>query len=434
METSNRLKQYLDDMATTLSSLTGKAEQAGKDKAQLRSFFKQLHSLLLTQQKNDISAARNDHQLSELLAGAKRKNTMLLDQKKSCIKKHVAKINHIKEKIATTAGHDDRARYQEILSVIEELATDEACKWDMDIMLQWFNSYTKPSTKSVAAGGQELTTVNEADATATGAQPGGQEPTTANEADATATGAQPGGQEPTTVNEADATATGAQPGGQEPTTVNEADATATGAQPGGQEPTTVSEADATATGAQLHKSSVVRALDLYAEEVREYLSHRLKEVEEDISTLRQHHHAAFVADVDRTLSVFARMGAVPGVTSIREDVSHLKQLEVDVNTQHVISTIVDKAQEQYERSEKADRQSWEALLLRIQSFRDANATRNDAMLQNTLELTTTMNREIDAVVASTTELSLGMDALQSEETRRLVQIAVNDLIATLNTT
>lgn len=362
-DTEHRLKQYLDDMATTLSSLTSRAEQAGKDRVQLRSFFKQLHSLLLIQQKKDISAARNDH----LLAGAQRQNASLLDQKKACIERHATKINHLREKIARTSGHEDRARYEEILSVMEELAADEACKWDMDIMLHWFDSYTKPSAKRVTARQTETSS-----------------------------------------------------GGQAKVAVDTADTT-TG---------TV----ATDPDPKPHKSLVVRALDLYAEEVREYLYRRLQEAEEEISTLRQHHRAAFVADVDRTLSVFARMGAVPSVASIRDDVSQLKQLEIDVNTQHVISTIVDKAQEQFERSEKNDKQSWEALLLRVEAFRDANATRNDTLLQNTLELTTTVNREIDAVVARTTELSLGIDALQSEETRRLVQAAVSDLIATLNIT
>lgn len=275
-DTEHRLKQYLDDMATTLSSLTSRADQMAKYRVQLRGFFKQLHSLLLIQQKNEISAARNDHQLSKLLAGAQRQNASLLDQKKTCIERHVAKINHLREKIARKSGHEDRARYEEILSVMEELAADEACKWDMDIMLHWFDSYTKPSTKSVAVHQTETSS-----------------------------------------------------GGQAAVAVDVTDATTA----------------SVATKAQPHQSLVVRALELYAEEVREYLSRRLQEVEEEISALRQHHHAVFVADVDSTLSVFARMGAVPSVASIREDVSQLKQLEVDVNTQHVISTIVDKAQE-----------------------------------------------------------------------------------------
>jgi len=377
----HRLQQHLDDMATTLSTLTNRHEQATIDRAQLRSFFKQLHGILLAQQENDITAARSDPQLSKLVTDARGHNASLLAQKRECIERHTAKINHMRKKIATTSGHQDRARFEEILSVMEELAADEACKWDMDIMSHWFNSYTKPSVEGSTIHNTE-TAVETAVETV---------------ADKTKT----------------QTAVEDSAGGNRVQVANP-------------KPNTADTGE--------HKSLIVRALELYADEVTDPLSRRLTEVQREISTLLRYHHEAFVADVDSTLSVLARMQAVPNVGSITEDVSQLKQLQIDVNTQNVISTIVDKAEEQFERSKQVDKESWQTLLLRAEAFRDSNASRNDKLLTGTLELTATMNRVIDTVVARTEELSLGIDALQSEETRHHVRKTVNDLIATLNTT
>lgn len=350
-DTESRIKQHLDEMATTLSSLTSRADQAESERIQLRSLFKQLLGLLLVQQKNDISNARTDHQLSSSLADAQRENASLVGQKRLCIERRVTKMNHVRGKLKGANSSEDRTRYEHILAVMEEMAADEECKWDLDIMSHWFETFTEPRAKCVSDGGSPAS-----EDAAGGSEEAGSEDNT--------------------------------------------------------------------------QSLVVRALELYSTEVRDHLSRRLKEVQDEMSTLRRRHRASYMDDVERTLSTIAKVESLADVASIKEDVLQLRQLDLDVNTQYVICTIVDKTQEKYERA--AQKPSWDALLLRITEFRDSNEKRNDGLLRAILELTTAMNREIDAVAASTEELSRGIDALESEETRRHAQTAVEDLTTRLS--
>ena len=381
-DTEYRFKQYLDQMATTLSSLTSRADQAENDRIQLQSLFKQLLGLLLMQQRKDINtAAGTDHQLGTLLAEAQRENASLMDQKRRCMESRVAKMTHVRGRLAASANsNEDRTRYEYILTAMEDMAADEQCKWDFDIMSHWFEAFTKPCTKCVSAAN-----VGEAR---------GDRELGAASADAA------------NVSEAK---------GEGELGAASADAVNVG-EAGAQDST---------------QSLVVRALELYSAEVRDHLSLRLKEVQDEISTLRHRHHASYMDDVERTLSALADIESSADVASIKEDVLRLRQLHLDVNTQYVICTIVDKTQEKYERA--AHKPSWDALLLRITEFRDSNKKRNDCLLQAIIKLTTTMNRDIDAAMASTDELSRRMDALESEETRRNAQAAVQNLTTRLAT-
>lgn len=55
-------------------------------------------------------------------------------------------------------------------------------------------------------------------------------------------------------------------------------------------------------------------------------------------------------DVDSTLSVIGQVETLTNVASIMEDSLQLKEIEIDVNTQHVISTLADKIGDKYERA------------------------------------------------------------------------------------
>ena len=349
--TEHRLKQYLQEMATTLSSLTNRVDQ--NDRIKLRSYFKQLLGLLLTQQKSDIITARADHQLSKLLTNAQRENASLMAQKRLGVERRVAKISHVRDKLTSAKNEEDRTKYQHILAVLEDMAADEECKWDLDIMSHWFEAFTKPCVKCV-----RVDKVGESQAS-----------------------------RPSTDEVWDSEAP-------EP------------------EDTTHSPA--------------VRALELYSSEVRGHLSLRLKEVDNEISILHRRHHASYMDDVESTLSAIANIESLADVASIKDDVLQLRQLHLDINTQYVICTIVDKTREKYERAAQKSK-GWDALLLRITEFRDSNEKRNDGLLEAVLKLTSTINREIDIVMAGMQHLGRGIDTLESAETRRRAQTIVQDL-------
>lgn len=221
-----RCKQYLDDMATTFSSLTSRAEKAEAERLHATT---KLFQAAAGASINDINAALTDQQLSNVLTDAQRENASLLDQKRLCIERHVANINHIRRKLRGTNSGEDRARYEDILAVMEDMAVDDECKWDLDKMSHWFDSFMKPSAKCVK--------VNAVANSSHVPQHVLQTP------------------EPTHV-------PSARPGAPQKTIGV-----------GDSEP-------------ELQESMVVRALELYGEEVRDHLSLKLTQVQEEIATLR----------------------------------------------------------------------------------------------------------------------------------------------------
>lgn len=116
---------------------------------------------------------------------------------------------------------------------------------------------------------------------------------------------------------------------------------------------------------QAYDVSGVKQEEVVTEEVNERLSTGLA----DIHVLSRHHHASYMSEVDQTLAVVARVTALAGseVALIERDILRLKAGGDPV----IISAIVDKTQEKYERAQqRPERDSWGLLLERVKALRD----------------------------------------------------------------
>lgn len=128
-DTRGRCIEHLRRVSELVNSLEAAPES---DRLRALGSFKELMGLLATQKAIDEGNANVD---------VKRASARLASQKHSCSRENESRIKHLRKKIATTATLADRLSLEEVLRTLENLSIDDECKWDVNIMRHWFDSF-----------------------------------------------------------------------------------------------------------------------------------------------------------------------------------------------------------------------------------------------------------------------------------------------------
>lgn len=375
--------QYLDKMKDILSSLTSGHEVAEDERVRLRALFKQLLGFLGRQQQADMSAGVKD---DDTFRAALRENDRLSGQKHVQLRQHVARISHLKQKIAKTSNMTDQSLYTHALAFLEDMAADDEFKWDLHIMSHWYDAITK--TREVDNACQHRSGVSD-------------------EQSKEITNLLGEHRKPHELSGSNAIITS-------PSNVVDVP------------PDKSNDMPATQDGQQ----SLVAELDSFVKEISVHLSDRLEKYQQQIAVLRQNHRASYSVEMDKVLAAVADVPQVADVACIKEDILHVEV----VGDRTFISTIVDKTQEKYERvlHLPQKKHAWAILLERVKALRDAYLVGIDLLQQQTVDLANALDRDIDSVMVRTAQLDTAVQSFADDSIRLRVRRALDDLVSRIS--
>ena len=367
-DTRGRCIEHLRRVSELVNSLEAAPES---DRLRALGSFKELMGLLATQKAIDEGNANVD---------VKRASARLASQKHSCSRENESRIKHLRKKIATTATLADRLSLEEVLRTLENLSIDDECKWDVNIMRHWFDSFK--DQKPVREGTVVDTHVR--------AEP--------------------------TVTDTHVRA--------EPTVTD----THVKAEPTVTDTHVRAESRDAAIVAEGVSPLVSSAMQEYDREVMRFVARQLLRVETEIESLRKQHLQAYLSDVDNTLGVIETVASSIDAAAIKAKVLAARS---DAGGS-ALGTLLDTVQQQYERdSDELNREWWRMLIKSVTVLRDFNYKRNTLLSERTKLVVQDMDDSRDAIVAGAMAVAKNASTLQNKNTRLYVAGVIDDVVRRL---
>lgn len=406
-DTRDRCILYLDRMTELLAVLETAAEE---ERLHVLNKFKELLALLSRQKAVDEAKTHPD---SRPLADATRAIAQMVSQKNACLKGGEKRIKHLREKITGTTSADDRLALEEILHMLENLSTDDECKWDVDIMTHWFKTFNaykdqreEEQPPSTDIPGEKQTPSRQGCLLFAAPDTAGLD---------TSIAAPPSTDIPGEEEENEGTLAPSTPAPDTAIAVPPSTGTQSEVGPTAEPP-----------------DSVASVMQAYESEVIRFVTSQLLRAETEIESLRKQHLASYLSDIDNTLRVIATVASNIDVAAIKAMVLAARS-DGRSQTGIALGTLLDTVQQQFERDpDESNREWWHMLIKSVTVLRDFNYKRNALLSERTKLVVQDVDEQRYAIVARAKAIARSASTLHNKDTRLYVAGVVDDIVRRLH--